>query len=145
MEYAGLLYNFLVGVVALCGGLMFSWWWLIIGKASDVYHYTTAMLYGIAVASIVNILVLHLVFHASDGCPPIPASDIASQWWYIFRHAPENIAMFCIVIAMAKRTIKILRNSRKKKEPLPEDARMDVVSLISKDLFSAQQDDEEGR
>lgn len=145
MEYAGLFYNLIVGVMSLCGGLLFTWWWLIIGKASDVYHYTTAMLYGIAAASLVNIFVLHLVFVAKEGCPPVTAAEIATQWWYIFRHAPEHIAMICIVIAMVKRTIKILRNSRVKKKPLPGETVMGVVSTLGKDPYVQPDEDEEGR
>lgn len=147
VESSSLFYNAIVGVVALCGGLLFTWWWLVIGKASDVYHYTTAVLYGIAVASAVNVFVLHTIYHNNVGCPPVAAVDIAGNWWYIFRHAPENIAMFCIVYAMAKRTILILRNSRKKKEPLPEKSRMDVVSTIKvEDPFDDRRaEEEEGR
>jgi hypothetical protein len=108
VEYVGFFYNLLFGIIALFGGIVFTWWWLTIGKASDVYQYTTLMLFGFAINCGVAVFTRHLIWRN-----PILATDIANSWWYTFRTLPEFFAMSCIVLTMGWRTFKILRNSRK--------------------------------
>jgi hypothetical protein len=106
VEYFAFFYNLAFCVVGLLGALIFTWWWVTVGKTSDIYAYMTVFMYGVVLNQGVSLYMRHLVHDE------VPARELINSWWFIFRSTPMFLAVGAIVITMAIRTVTILRNSR---------------------------------
>jgi hypothetical protein len=107
----GFVIDLLQTAVGLYGGFLFLWWWMVLGRASNVYAMVMVIFFGFSFQNAVALYHRHHLLISPDLC----SEHMTSFQWYS-RDLPTTIGLVMLVILMTRRAAATIRDIREFKK-----------------------------